>query len=169
MKLLIAYSSRTGNTKKVAEALYEAAPEGSVLANMNDHPNPNDFALIFAGYWVDRGVPDAKAKAFLRTLTKKKVVLFQTLGADPKSDHAYTVFANAGTYLSEGNQVVGVFATQGAVDPALVEMMRHMPAGSAHNSPQMEATVKEAARHPDEEDLNRAKAYMRSVIARFHG
>lgn len=168
MKMLIAYSSRTGNTKKIAKALYDAAPEGTVLANIDEHPNPNEFDFIFAGYWVDRGAPDAKAQAFLRTITKKKVVLFQTLGANPTSDHAYTVFANAGTYLSEGNQVVGLFASQGAIDPALVEMMKKLPTGNAHNSPQMEVTVKEAALHPNEEDLKRAKTYMKSIIAKFH-
>lgn len=167
MKILIAYSSRTGNTKKVAEALYEGAPEGTVLADMDACPAADDFDLIFAGYWADRGAPDAKAQRFLRTLAKKRVVLFQTSGASPMSEHAYTVFANAGTCLAEGNRVIGVFAVQGAVDPALVEQMRKMPKGSAHNSSQMEATVKEAASHPDEEDLLRARAYMKAVIAKI--
>ena len=168
MKVLIAYSSRTGNTKKIAEALYEAAPEGTVLVNVDDHPNPNDFDVIFVGYWVDRGLPDVKTQIFLRTLAKKKIILFQTLGANPTSEHAYTVFANAGTYLSEGNQVVGVFATQGAIDPALIEMMKKLPAGNAHRSPQMEATIQESSLHPNEDDLIRARAYMSSMVAKLH-
>lgn len=167
MKILIAYSSRTGNTKKIAEALYEVAPEGTVLAKVEDKPMANEFDVVFVGYWVDRGAPDGKSKEFLRTLKNKKVILFETLGADPASSHAYTVFANAGIYLAEGNHVVAVLAIQGAVDPALIAMMRKMPAGSPHNSAQMEATVKEAAKHPDEADIEKAKAFMKMCVVRF--
>ena len=34
MKVLIAYSSRTGNTRRVAVALAKAAPEGSMLVRV---------------------------------------------------------------------------------------------------------------------------------------
>lgn len=100
MKVLIAYSSRTGNTRRVAEALAKAAPEGSLLARVEDTPPMDGFDVIFAGYWLDRGGPDAKAKEFLHSLHGKRIVLFETMGADPRSEHAYTGFANAGTVLS---------------------------------------------------------------------
>ena len=99
MKVLIAYSSRTGNTRRVAEALAKAAPEGSLLARVEDTPSADGFDVVFAGYWLDRGGPDAKAKEFLHSLHGKHVVLFETMGADPRSEHAYTGFANAGTAL----------------------------------------------------------------------
>lgn len=171
MKVLIAYSSRTGNTRRVAEALAKAAPEGSLLARVEDTPPTDGFDVIFAGYWLDRGGPDAKAKEFLHSLHGKHIVLFETMGADPRSEHAYTGFANAGTALSPDNQIVGVFAMQGAVDPALLEMMRKMPEGSAHHSAQMEQTVKEAAKHPNAEDLKQAETYMKQFIetyGRYH-
>lgn len=113
MKVLIAYSSRTGNTRRVAEALAKAAPEGSLLARVEDTPSADGFDVVFAGYWLDRGGPDAKAKEFLHSLHGKHVVLFETMGADPRSEHAYTGFANAGTELSPDNQIVGVFAGAG--------------------------------------------------------
>ena len=103
MKFLIVYSSRTGNTRQVAEALYAAAPDGSTISNVETAPAADDYDVIFVGYWMDRGTADEKSKAYLRTLTKKKVVLFETMGASPASEHAYTGFANAATCLSEGN------------------------------------------------------------------
>lgn len=117
MKVLIAYSSRTGNTRRVAEALAKAAPEGSLLASVEDTPSADGFDVVFAGYWLDRGGPDAKAKEFLHSLHGKHIVLFETMGADPRSEHAYTGFANAGTALSPDNQIVGVFAVQGGCRP----------------------------------------------------
>ena len=148
MKVLIAYSSRTGNTRRVAEALAKAAPEGSLLARVEDTPSADGFDVVFAGYWLDRGGPDAKAKEFLHSLHGKHIVLFETMGADPRSEHAYTGFANAGTALSPDNQIVG-----------------------AHHSAQMEQTVKEAAKHPNAEDLEQAETYMKQFIetyGRYH-
>lgn len=167
MKFLIAYSSRTGNTKKIAEALAKAAPEGSLLAKVEDKPNPEEYDVIFAGYWLDRGGPDAKAKDFLHSLKGKKIVLFETMGASPTSEHALTAFANAGASLSDDNSVIGAIAFQGAIDPALIEMMKKMPAGSPHHSAKMEATTKEAAYHPNQEDLDRATAYIKAFVEKF--
>lgn len=47
-------------------------------------------------------------KKYLRTLHKKKIVLFETMGADPESEHAIIGFANAAMVLPEGNTVIGV-------------------------------------------------------------
>lgn len=77
MKVLIAYSSRTGNTRRVAEALAKAAPEGSLLARVEDTPSADGFDVVFAGYWLDRGGPDAKAKEFLHSLHGKHIVLLR--------------------------------------------------------------------------------------------
>ena len=167
MKFLIAYSSRTGNTKKIAEALAKAAPEGSLLAKVEDKPDVEEYDVIFAGYWLDRGGPDSNAKEFLHSLKGKRIVLFETMGASPTSEHALTAFANAGACLSDDNSVIGAIAFQGAVDPALIEMMKKMPAGSPHHSAQMEATTKEAAKHPNQEDLDRATTYMKEFVQKY--
>ncbi len=164
MKFLITYSSRTGNTRKIAEALYHAAPDGSRLAPIEDTPPADDFDILFIGYWMDKGGPDAKAKAYLSTLKEKKIVLFETMGADPTGEHAYVGFANAALYLSPDCRVLGVFASQGAIDPNLLAMMRKLPKGSPHNSPQMEAVAQEAAKHPDTADLARAEEYMMQFV-----
>lgn len=167
MKFLIAYSSRTGNTKKIAEALAKAAPKGSLLAKVEDKPNTEEYDVIFAGYWLDRGGPDSNAKEFLQSLKGKRIVLFETMGASPNSEHALTAFANAGASLSDDNSVIGAIAFQGAVDSALIEMMKKMPAGSPHHSAQMKATTKEAAKHPNQEDLDRATTYMKEFVQKY--
>ncbi len=164
MKFLITYSTRTGNTRKIAEALFRAAPEGSRLSPMEEAPSPDDFDILFIGYWMDKGGPDSKAKAYLSSLHEKKIVLFETLGADPSSEHAYTGFANAALQLAPDCRILGLFASQGAIDPQLLSMMRKLPAGSPHNSPQMKALAEEAAKHPSSEDLARAEAYMKQFI-----
>lgn len=55
MKFLIVYSSRTGNTRQVAEALYAAAPDGSTISKVETAPAADGYDVIFVGYWMDRG------------------------------------------------------------------------------------------------------------------
>ena len=54
MRTLVVYSSRTGNTKKVADAIYEIMPDGSRIASVEEDPNVEDYDFVAAGFWVDR-------------------------------------------------------------------------------------------------------------------
>lgn len=99
--ILIVYDSKTGNTEKVAKALAEAAGERCVLAQVDAAPAADDFAVVVAGYWVDKGAPNAKMKKYLENLHGKKVVLFQTLGADPADLPPGCTFAPRCPYATE--------------------------------------------------------------------
>ena len=114
--ILIVYDSKTGNTEKVAKALAEAAGECCVLAQVDAAPAADDFAVVVAGYWVDKGAPNAKMKKYLENLHGKKVVLFQTLGADPASDHAVSSLVNAGVLMNKDCKVLGTLSIRGAID-----------------------------------------------------
>ena len=152
MNILVLYSSRTGNTKKVAEAIQSALPEGTPCLSMAEAPaDLSAYDLIFAGYWVDRGTANAEAKTFLEGLHHKNVALFATLGADPTSDHAQKSLDEGAKLLPKETDVVGTFICQGAVDPKIIEMMyKKFPEGHPHGrSPERDARHAEAAKHPD--------------------
>lgn len=154
--------------KRLPRPLAEAAGERCVLAQVDTAPAADDFAVVVAGYWVDRGAPNAKMKKYLENLHGKKVVLFQTLGADPASDHAVSSLVNAGVLMNKDCKVLGTLSIRGAIDPALIAMMRKMPAGSPHApSPESEARWAAAASHPDAEDLAKAKSFMQSFLAMY--
>ena len=163
---LIVYSSKTGNTEKVARALWEAVGDNCDLLPVEEAEALTGYQVIFAGYWVDRGEPDAKMQRFLSEQKDEKIVLFQTLGAEPDSEHAMTTFANAGKYLSPDNKVLGIFSVRGAIDPKLIERMRALPKDDPHRAnPASEKRWAEAATHPDEADLAAAKKYMEKFLA----
>ena len=71
MKFLIVYSSKTGNTKKVAEALARVAPIGSEIHSIEEAGDADGFDVIFAGYWLDRGGVDEKMKKYLQKKLQK--------------------------------------------------------------------------------------------------
>lgn len=169
MNCIVLYSSRTSNTKKVAEAVCQGLPAGTACVDVKEVPaDLSAYDYIFVGFWVDKGNANAEAQEILKNLPACKAGIFATLGADPKSEHAAQALANGAALVPEGVTVVDSFICQGAVDPKLIEMMYKMfPAGSAHGkSPERDALHAEAAKHPDAADLAAAKAFAAGVLSK---
>ena len=163
MKTLLVCSSRTGNTRKVATAAEEGF--GVKCHPVEENPLPEGYDLVVAGYWVDRGQPDAKMKKYLGTLTGQNVALFATLGAYPDSPHARDCLQAGRDALGNGCVCIDTFICQGRVDPKLVEQMKKMfPEGHPHAmTPERKARIDEAAKHPNETDLADARAFFQRV------
>lgn len=170
MKNIILYSSLTGNTKRVAEAMASVMPPGTPCASVKDAPdNLSDYDTVFIGFWVDRGTANKEAAKLIETLTNSHVVLFATLGMYADSDHARESIEKASTLLPNKEQLVDGFVCQGKIDPKVIEMMYKMfPPGSAHGqSPERDALHKSAETHPDEQDFANAKEFAKSVLAKL--
>lgn len=166
MKALVVYSTLTGNTRKVAEAIHAVLPEGTACRIAGEAPDPADYDFVAMGFWVDKGGPDAEAAAYMKRIAGKKVFTFFTLGADPGSEHARTCAERAAAAYGEGCVHTGVYWCQGAIDPKLIEWMRKQPAGGPHSpTPEAEARWAKAALHPDEADLKAAAAAARKAFA----
>ncbi|MGE4292637.1 MAG: flavodoxin family protein [Desulfovibrio sp.] len=164
MPLLVVYSSRTGNTRQVAEAALEALPGQAVVVPVEDAPDPDGFAAVAVGFWVDRGRPDAKAAAFMETLKGRDVAAFGTLGARPDSEHAGDV-RRATEEMLHGNRFLGSYLCQGRIDPRIIEAMER--SGHHPMTPERKANIEEAERHPDQTDLENAQAFFRTVFQRI--
>lgn len=168
MRALVVYSSRTGNTRMVAKAVHEAMPEGALLASVEEAPDPIGFDFVAVGFWVDKGVPDAKAREYMARLSGQTVGVFGTLGAYPDSDHAKECIAKTLEMLA-GNTVLATFLCQGKVDPKLVEAMSKMPGNVHPMTPERRARLDEAAKHPDANDLATARAVFAQALASLTG
>ena len=59
----VIYSSRTGNTKRVAEHLAEAL--GASCHSVADASAVSEEATLCIGTWIDRGTADAAAREVL--------------------------------------------------------------------------------------------------------
>lgn len=164
MKVLIVYSSLTGNTKKIALAVQEVFAKEADLFPIEEVPLAAAYDFILVGFWVDRGMPDKKAQQFIKTLNNKKVALFATLGAYPDSEHAKKSMENAAALLDSSNQFLGSFICQGKVDPKLIEQFKNLPEGHPHamNAERI-ARHAEAAKHPNEIDLMHAQEAFKEI------
>jgi flavodoxin len=159
-KGLIVYSSKTGNTKKVAEGILKALQEKNLdvrIAAVEENPAPADWNLV--GFWLDKGDMDAKAAAYIDGLKGQTLGLFGTLGAPRDSGHARTCAKKAEERTAAHNTCLGSFLCQGKIDPALVESFRKLPSDNPHYPTGKNAALyDEAARHPDDRDIADAAA-----------
>lgn len=169
MKTLVTYSSLTGNTKMVAEAILRVMPEGTDFCPVEEAPNPEAYDFIALGFWADRENADKRAQGYINRIKDKKVALFMTLGAYPDSQHALNTMENAKMLVIENsNEVVGEFMCQGKVDPRLVERFTKLPADNPHGmTPERKARLDEAAKHPNEDDLQKAQTAFIGIVAKL--
>ena len=174
----ILYSSRTGNTRKLAEhlasqlslPLFDARsvlathkadfPEGAHPLIGNGAGAHEDILLL--GFWTWRGGPNPTMREIMKALWGRRVFVFGTMAAWPDSDHARGCIACAKELLDEGgNELIGHFVCQGRLAPA-VRKHSHHP-----RTPEREARLDEAEKHPDAADLASALASARSALGPF--
>ena len=161
MKILNVYSSKTGNTRKIAEAIFDILPEPKELFSVEDAPSPDLYDFIAVGFWVSRGMADEKAQEYMKRIKGKKVGIFATLGAYPNSSYARDVLNWAGEIL-DGNDVLGEFICQGKIDPDILDKM---PKDGVHAmTPERKTRIEEAKKHPNETDCRYAQEAFREML-----
>ncbi|WP_277293133.1 flavodoxin family protein [Veillonella montpellierensis] len=164
-EIAVVYSTLTGNTKLVAEAVAKAL-DTTAIFDVKEAPDVSAYNKICVGYWVDRGTADASTRDFMATLHEKEVFVFGTLGANPLSPHGEHSKVAAAGCVPADCQVVGSFICQGKIDPKIIEMFKKMPLTNSHAATEENQQLwADAESHPNEEDL---QAAMIAARAAFH-
>lgn len=173
MKIMLVYSSLTGNTHKLAEGIATfMAPAGLRCFRVEDAPNPARADLLILGFWVDKGRPDKLMLEYFKQVSQQKVAFFFTLGDYPYGAHAAAVANGVKEALEmKANEVLGFFPCQGRVDPAFLERLKKiLPPDHPHvqMTPERKARLEEAARHPNETDIANAGIFIQDIINKFN-
>lgn len=166
MKVLVTYSSKTGNTKKLAEGIYAGLEkvEKEILP-MSEVSDLSSYDTVLAGYWVDKGGANKEAAEFLAKIEGKKVGVFATLAFWPDSEHGYHSILAGEALVKEKNHVIGKYICQGKIDDKMVEMFEKMPEGNPHRpTPEKRKRYKISANHPSAADIAVAAEMFRERI-----
>lgn len=161
MKALIVYSSKSGNTKKLAEVLDRELTCQRTLCGIDQVPELDGYDLVAVGFWLQAGKPDPKSAGLLADIGKKKLFLFATHGAAPDSAHAANAMAYAASLAPEAT-LLGTFNCQGQVDPAFLEKARNKDP-----QPPWIGDAPAAEGHPDQADLERLAQVVRAGLPEF--
>lgn len=164
-RALIVYSSRTGNTRKLAEAIESVMPKDTDLFAVEVAPPPDIYDLLTVGFWVDDGNADEKTQQYLRKVRDKKVALFATVGASADSEHAKKSMENARKLLDKSNTYLGEYICQGKVDSQWAEQLQSSDDRyEAMSSSGLAEMVKGSEEHPSEEDLAQAIKVFKKIV-----
>lgn len=116
MKVQVIYSSLTGCTKKVANAIFNGIDvQQKTIHDLKDGVPVLDGDIILLGYWGIAAGPNDEMKDFLPTIKDKAVGIFCTLGYYADSSHAQKTLEGGLDLVKENNEIIGTFVCNGAV------------------------------------------------------
>ena len=190
----IVFSSRTGNTAELAEAVRGALPEeaceyfGSVDGDGNcddgcgcagdGDRNGSSFGsstraipaseTLFVGFWTNQGVADQAAQKLLEQLKDRKIFLFGTAGFGGSEAYFQTILDKTKAFIDDSNTVIGTFMCQGKMPHSVRERYMKMKE-QPDRMPNLDAMIEnfdKALSHPDTNDLEKLTSAVRETIER---
>ena len=181
MKVLVAYYSETGNTQKIARAIYEEVSKDHE-AHLNKIKEVtvdtfNNYDLVFLGsacHSADLAAPVNRILDALPKSPKLKLAGFFThsVQCPEGSVRARKLFnrwagkcAVSFEKVSKEKQIdfEGYFNCQGVPSPPIQEFIKKEILVSAD---EWEAYMEEVRKHPSIEDVQKAKEFAREVLSR---
>jgi flavodoxin len=153
-KILVTYFSLTGNTKKVAEAIFEELDGEKTIGKVDEIQDLDEYDLLFIGFPVhSHGVPYKVEEMIKKIPSGKKIALFSTHGSLTGSRLAREALEHSTTLASKA-KILGTFSCRGKVSMQAMEVLSKSP---EHKAWAEMATS--AQTHPDENDLEDAKSF----------
>jgi len=124
MKVIVLYYSQTGNTERVAQAIFKEIQTEKCLKELKEAKGLEGYELAFVGFPIHYGGPAKQAKSFLEKHARgRKVAMFVTHATHEDSKALKKWLArckNAAT----GAELVGLFNCQGKLDATRLNRAR---------------------------------------------
>jgi flavodoxin len=163
MKVLVAYFTKSGNTEKLARAIYDGVEQKASkdIIPLDEIQSVDGYDLIFCGFPVhSSSIPLAVEKFIKNVPHGKNIAFFATHGSLRGGPLAITAFHYA-ISIAPKLKAVGTFGCRGAVDSQIIDSLIQNP---EHRWWAIEA--QSAAGHPDTGDLDDAKEFAESMLAK---
>ena len=159
MKTSVVFSSKTGNTQQLANAVAAALPKQELLYT----GAPNEAALaadrLYIGFWTDKGSCNREIAAFLKQVKGKEVFLFGTAGFGGDAAYFEKVLTAVKKHLDRSNTVIGTYMCQGKMPQSVRERYVKLKENPEHPA-NLDALIKNfdcALSHPDSDDLEKLR------------
>jgi flavodoxin len=121
MKVLVSYFTQTGNTEKIARAIYEAIAGTKEISPVDKVKDTAGYDIIICGFPVHAHSVPFSVEHFIKQIPPgKKIALFTTHGSLRGGELAATAIEHA-VSLASKLKVLGTFGCRGKVDPKILE------------------------------------------------
>ena len=166
MKIAIIYSSKTGNTKALAEALKLYLGKLDPILCEVRQADKVDADLYFVGFWTCQGECDRDTRLFLETLQKKDLFLFGTCGFGENPNYYKKIQKKNRKYINANVNLIGSFLCQGQMPVRIREKYEKMLSSFFYRfyAKHMIKNYDNALGHPDDQDINHLFIEVRSVL-----
>jgi flavodoxin len=162
-RILVTYFSETGNTKKIAEAIFSALPEAKEIKPIDEVRDVKGYELVFIGFPVHSHTVPFRIEKFLRSLPRgKKIALFSTHGSLAGDSLSREAIESAAVAASQA-KIVSTFTCRGKVSARVLAQLEGSPEHEAWTS-----LAVSASNHPNEDDIAAAQAFARWVHTLSH-
>lgn len=164
MEYLVVYTSKTGNTEKVAAEIFGALPGKSKDIQRVEEVR-GEADTYFVGFWNERGTCSGSIMDFLSTLHDKKVALFGTSGFGGCKEYLKDVSRRVEALIPDDTQFLGSFMCGGKMPSQVLERYKCMQ--EMQDSPQIRRMIEEYMKgmlHPDEMDLKGARKFVAEIL-----
>jgi flavodoxin len=164
-KTLVTYFTRTGNTKQVAESVFDALDGEKVLKPLAEIQGFDEYDLVFVGFPIHSHSVPYKVEVFLKNIPAgKKIALFCTHGSLPGHRLSREALEYA-VVLAAKAKILGTYSCRGKVSVEALEALSKSP-----EHLEWAEMAASAATHPNETDLSEAKVFARQVkTSSLHG
>ena len=164
MKVMVVYMSLSGNTKKIAKAIFQEIQEEKEIKELNEVDDLEGYDLAFVGFPMHGfGVPE-EAQSFLeKHCVGKKIALFITHGAPENSGDLQPWLAKF-REAAAGADVIDMFNCQGELAQYVIDELlksdnpRYRAYGEAGHTTRGQ---------PDDTRVERARVFARETMERI--
>ncbi len=166
-KYSIVYSSKTGNTKKLAETIYNFLPQNECeYYGAVDKIDGKLSDVIYIGFWTEKGNADSLTVEFLNKLKGKKIFLFGTAGYGESEKYFDGIINNVKKNIDSSNTVIGTFMCQGKMPLSVRERYKKMKEQNnvSFNVDNLIANFDKALSHPNENDLKTLEQIVKKYL-----
>ncbi len=125
MKILVTYRSVTGNTKKIAEAIFGEIEGEKELKSFREVESLDEYDFVFVGCPIEKfGAGEASKKWMNEHIKGKRVGLFCTHGA-PETAPTVPPWLESlkATTIDSGADIISFFNCQGELSQKVLDMM----------------------------------------------
>jgi len=175
MRVLICYSSKTGNTRKLATAIESITPYACDIAEISPaiFSEISNYDLILIGYWVEGSKADKNTLEFLKQVENKRIALFGTCGTDPEHPYVKSILKRTEEELSNTNELMGHIICRGEIAVEVIDNFEQLVKLQPENQSlktllsQFKSQYPGSIGHPNEEDLKKVRQLFSDIFEKL--
>lgn len=167
MEYAVIYESQTGNTKKIAEAIFKSLhTDHKQLYNVDHLQDSPSADVYFVGFGVRNNGCSMKIINCLEEINDGRIALFATCGYPATEKYKGKVAKMVDIWLPTEAEYLGLFLCQGRIPDYQQDKWRQ---GAQSYQPQLEEVFQMADSHPDHDDINAACEFAAKIQKQVEG